>query len=83
MQHLAVQEFQGTQRLVLRGGGDFLIHGQVSEKGFHFCATHVLGVALVVKQDKAFDPVRVGLFGADRIMLESHHVAHLVEQFLG
>ena len=31
----------------------------------------------VVEQDKAFDPVHVGLFGADAIVLE----ADLIEEF--
>jgi len=40
-------------------------------------------VALVVKEDEAFDPVDVGLFGADGVLFFSDGVADLVEQFFG
>jgi len=31
---------------------------------------HLVGVALVVEENKAADPVNVGLFGADGIVLD-------------
>ncbi len=39
--------------LILRGGGNVLLHGQIGQKGFDFPAAHLLGVALVVEQDVA------------------------------
>ncbi len=66
----------------MRGGRHVAFNGQVREERFHFRAAHVFGVALVMKQDKALDPVHVGFFGADGIVLEADHIAHLVEQFL-
>jgi hypothetical protein len=38
---------------------------------------------LVVKEDEAFDPIEVGLFGAAGIMLGPQGVADLIEQFGG
>ena len=34
-----------------------------------------------VKEDKAPNPLTVGLLGPDRIMFEAHHLADLVQQF--
>lgn len=73
------------------GGGHVALHGQVGEKGLdpstgsgqRLGRAHVLGVTLVVKKDVAFDPVDVGLFGADGVVLEADDVAHLIKQFLG
>jgi len=39
-------------------------------------------VALMVKQNVASDPIDVGLFGANGVVLESDSVSHAVEQFL-
>ena len=55
----------------------------MTEKGFDFRAAQVAGVAFVMEEDKAGDPVYVGLFGADGIMLEAERVADLVEEFSG
>ena len=65
MEHLAVEKEQRAKGLILRGGGDVAFDGQVREKRFHFRAAHVLGMALVMKQDVVPDPVHVGFFGAD------------------
>ena len=46
------------------GGGDVLLDGQVGEEDCDFDAPHILGMALVVKEDVAFNPTNVGLFGA-------------------
>jgi hypothetical protein len=37
-------------------------------------------MTLVVKQDKAFCSAKVGLFGAQIHVLETEHLAHLIEQ---
>ena len=36
---------------------------------------------LVVEQDKAFDPIHVGLLSANAIVLEADFVADLIEEF--
>ena len=35
----------------------------------------------VVGQDKAFDPVHVGLFGANAVVFEPDFMADLIEEF--
>jgi hypothetical protein len=38
-------------------------------------------MALSVEQDKALDPVGVGVFGPDGIVFETDGVAHVVKEF--
>ena len=80
---MTVEEKKCAEGLVLGGGGHVALHGQMGEEGFHLCGAHVLGVALVVEKDVAFDPVDVGLLGADGVVLQADDVANLIEQFLG
>jgi hypothetical protein len=35
----------------------------------------------VVEQDKAFDPVHIGLFGANAVVFEPDFMADLIEEF--
>ena len=51
--------------LVLGGGGDALVNGEVIEKLGNFFFTHLVGVALSVEEDEASNPIEVGLFGPD------------------
>jgi len=51
----------------LGGSGDLFVDGQVSEEGFDLRDAHLIGVAFVVEEDEAFDPMDIGLFGAVRI----------------
>jgi hypothetical protein len=82
-EHFAVEEEEGAEGLVLGAGSHLLLCGQVSEEGFDFRCSHILGVAFVVEEDVAFDSVDVGLFGAVGIMLAAQGMAHLVQQFWG
>ncbi|MBU0493635.1 MAG: hypothetical protein KKB13_17455 [Chloroflexi bacterium] len=83
VQHLSIEEQDGTVGLILGGRGHVSVHGQVGEEGCDLGVAHLIGVALVVKEDKAADPVHVGLFGADGIVFEADGVADLVEEFPG
>ena len=38
-------------------------------------------VALVVEEDKPFDPVKVSLFGANAVMSNTDEVTDLIEEF--
>ncbi len=64
LQHFRVQKQQRAERLVLGRCGDVLLYSQVGEKGFDLNDTHLLGMALVVKEDVARNPGHVGFFGA-------------------
>jgi hypothetical protein len=40
-------------------------------------------MSLVVEEDESLDPGNVRFFGAERVVLETHNVADLIEQFSG
>jgi hypothetical protein len=60
-----------------------LFDRQMGQKGLDFGAVHSFGMLLVVKEDEAFDPIEVGLFGTDRVVFGPPGVADLIEQFGG
>jgi hypothetical protein len=51
VEHLAVEEEEGAEGLVLGGGGDIVLHGQVSEKGFDLRCAHLGGMTFVVEKN--------------------------------
>ena len=79
---MAVQE-KDSQSLVLGGGGYVLMRRQVGQEGFYLRHAHLLGMEFIMEEDVAPDPVHVGLFGADGIVLELDGIAHLIQEFLG
>ncbi len=50
------------------------------QKRFNFRGAKLTGVPLAMKQDVAMHPLKVGMFGADRIMPEPDPFAHLLEK---
>ncbi len=68
-------------RLVLGGGGDLAFDGEMAEERFNLGIGHFPGVPLVVEEDEAFDPIDVGVFGADAVVEDPGVLADLVEQF--
>jgi hypothetical protein len=73
-----IQKQQGAEGLILGGGSDVLVHGQMGQNGFDFLASHLLGVAFVVEQNVAFDPVYISLLGANGIVFEPDDVTNLI-----
>jgi hypothetical protein len=67
--------------LILGRGGHLSHSGQVGQKLRHFRLSHFQWMPLFVKQNKAADPVCVGLFGADAEMFPSNDIPDVFEQF--
>ena len=76
-----VQEGYGAERLVLGGGRYTALGGEIGYVRLDFRRAHFFGVAFVVEEDEAFDPVHVGLLGAIGVVLGADGFAHLVEEF--
>ena len=55
--------------------------GQVGDESLYFLCAHVFGVALVVEENVAPDPVYVRFLGAGGIMFDADGVADLIEEF--
>ena len=51
----------------------------MGEKGFDFRRAHLARMTLAVEENETFDPIDVGFFGADGVVLESDGVSYLVE----
>ena len=83
VERLAVEKEKGGKSLIMGRGGDPLVSCQVGEKRFDFGDAHVPGVAFVVEEDEAFDPVDVGLFSADGGVFDAQRIPDLVQQFPG
>ncbi len=80
IQHLLVEEKQGAEGLILRGGGDALLDGEMAEKGGDLFFAHLRGVALLVEEDEAADPIEIGLLGAKAVVLAAQVPADAIEQ---
>jgi hypothetical protein len=83
VQHLPVEEEQGRQRLVRRGGGHVAIHRQVRQEGLDLRCAHLVGMALAMKEDEPPDPVDISIFGADGIVFEADGIAHPIQELFG
>jgi len=82
LEHLLIQKDQGVHSLVLGRRGDTRVNGQVGEKGFNlgFAPLQVFATGHSVVAHKAFDPVAVGTFGVDRIVMEPHELPDFIDE---
>jgi hypothetical protein len=78
-----VQEQQGAQGLVLGGGADPTVGGQVRQERCHLRFTHLLRVALAVIQHEAADPAGAGPSRAAAVVSRADGIVDLVEQTAG
>ncbi len=67
--------------LVLRGGGNALISGEIAEEGSDLLLGHVAGMAFPMEEDVAANPIDVGLLGADAVVFDAQMPADAIEQF--
>jgi hypothetical protein len=58
-----------------------LVDGQMGQESFNFGTAHLLGVALVMEEDKAFDPGNIAFFCAQGAVFEPEGVANPIKQF--
>jgi len=80
LEHVSVEEEQRGQRLVLRGGADPAVDGEVGEEGVDLRLAHLDWMPLAVKDDKAPDPRDVGLLGSETVVTRPDRQAHPVEE---
>lgn len=73
-----VEDEEGAEGLLLGGGGDVVINGEVGEEGFD--VAHAECVLFAVKEDEVFDPIDVGLFGADGVVFEAEFVPDMFDK---
>jgi len=81
MEHLAIEKEERTERLILRGCGDMLIHSEVREKLAHVMFAHVARMVFFVEKDELLDPADIGFFGSEAIMLAADGLPDWIEEF--
>ncbi len=79
-EHLAVEEEQRTERLVLGGTGDMALDGQRRQEPRHLESTHLERVPLAMEEDVPADPRDVGFLGAAAIVPGADGLADAVEE---
>jgi hypothetical protein len=83
VQHVAVEEQEGAEGDVLRGGGYLAVDSQVGQVGGDLFRPHVFGVGPpAVELDEAADGEQVGFLGPVAQMLEPHDLAAFLEEVL-
>jgi len=79
-EHVLVQEQEGAERLVLRGGSDVLFDGKVGKESFDLFLAHFARVAEPVESQITVDPVGIGFFGPTAVVSFSDLVTELAKQ---
>jgi hypothetical protein len=79
-QHLAIQEQQRAERLVLGGRGYVALHGEPGEERLNFTRPHLARVPLSVVHHEAVHPLRVRPLGPQTEVLEAGGLPDLVQK---
>jgi len=75
-EHLASEEQQRGQRLVLGGRADLAIHREAGEEGLDLGRAHLARMPAPVKAYESADPPDLGLLRAQTMVLEAQALAH-------
>ena len=68
-QRILVKENYGVECLVLGGGADPSIYGEMIQETLNFVITHDFWVLLVIENDELTNPVKIGLLGSVAVLL--------------
>ena len=80
LEYDAIKEHERIHRLVLRRGGNVVVHGQRGQKLRDLFGAHVGRMAFGVKEDVALDPADVRLLGPVAVMAGADRGANAIEQ---
>ncbi len=80
IEHLPIEEKESAEGLILSGGGNGAINGEVTEEGGDFHFAHGVGMTFVMEKDEAADPIQVSLLRADAVVLQAKMPADAIEQ---
>jgi hypothetical protein len=80
LQYVFVQEDDGIERLILRGGRDVAIDCKVTQEAIDFCGSHLGWMPFAVEKDESADPLEVSLFGPQAVMVDPQDISDRFEQ---
>jgi hypothetical protein len=83
LQYVFVEKQQSAEGLILSGGAHASDHRQMREERRDLDGTHVVGMALAVKEDESADPADVRLFGPPAVVSGPQFDTHAIEEFRG
>lgn len=78
-ENIDIEEQERVQRLILRGGGNASLGGQVREERGDLTFAQDVWVSAVVKEDESANPADIRLLRAGAVMVRSQLVSHAVE----
>jgi hypothetical protein len=78
-----VKEDQGIHRLVLGGGSDVCVYGEVGQERFDlgFAGEEVITRPHATETNKPHDPVHVGTLGMNGVVVQTEYLSDLIEEF--
>lgn len=80
IEDLLIKKEEGAESLVLGGGGNVSLDSEMGEKCGHFVLAHLGRMPFPMKKDVATNPVEVGLFGADAVVLHPQVPPNSIEE---
>ena len=80
LQDLLLEKQQGREGLVLGGGADVAVDGQVGQELVDLGGPHRGRVADAVEEDEAPDPADVGVLGPGAVVPEADGLADAIQQ---
>ena len=83
VEDLLIEKKQGAQCLVLSGSRYLSFNREVAEESGDLRFAHLSGMALLVEEDEASDPIDVNGLGANAVVLDPQMPADTVEQSRG
>ncbi len=81
LEDVAVEKEERAEGLILSGGGDGTIDGEMAQEGSDFAFTHHVRMAFAMEEDEAANPIEVSLLGAQAVVLHAQMPADTVEEF--
>jgi hypothetical protein len=81
MEDFVIEKDKGVEGLVLGGGGDFLVYGEIGKEGLNLGSAHFAGMTSLMEEDVALDPEDVNFLGAEGIVFDAKDFPNLVEEF--
>ena len=80
LKHLPIEKQDRRLRLILRRRHHLALHRQVRQKRLDLLRAHSVGMALVMKSNKAQNPIDIGLPGAQGIMQHPQTAPDLIHE---
>ncbi len=83
LEHIAVEEEESTERLVLRGSSNVSLRRQVGQEGADITSVEFARMSAAMEENETPNPTDVGFLCAPTVMASSRACADLVKKSRG